>query len=453
LPIRQSIAPKEGEYNPNEAMTEYGKMVNSDSFSGMDSNSGKLAIIEHFEKEGIGQRVVNFKLRDWGISRQRYWGAPIPIVHCQDCGAVPETRLPVTLPEDVEITGEGNPLESHPTWKHTSCPKCGKSAIRETDTMDTFVQSSWYFLRYTCPNELWEDMPFDKKWAEYWMNVDQYVGGIEHAILHLLYSRFFTKVLRDLGYVTYGEPFANLLTQGMVLKDGAKMSKSKGNTVDPDAIVSKYGADTARLFILFAAPPQKELEWNDNAVEGAFKFIRRLSERSQFAKSCLNQPQIEHSTLSKEEQYARKKVYEAYKKSEDIFNGSYTFNTLIAASMEALNALSEQKNPNVWSEGYWVLLHILEPIIPHVCWELSEKLFTCKNLQNIRVHEEVFEETLVTLAITVNGKRRAQIEMQRDALEKDVLDVAKKIAQKWIGDKTIIKEIYVPQKLVNLVVK
>ena len=453
LPIRQSIAPKEGEYNPDSPMTEYGTMVNSGVFSGMDSDSGKVAIIEHFEKKGIGNRVVNFKLRDWGISRQRYWGAPIPIVHCDDCGAIPETRLPVTLPEDVQITGEGNPLELHPTWKHTSCPKCGKPAIRETDTMDTFVQSSWYFLRYTCPNELWKDVPFDKEWAKYWMNVDQYVGGIEHAILHLLYSRFFTKVLRDLGYITQNEPFANLLTQGMVLKDGAKMSKSKGNTVDPDAIVSKYGADTARLFILFAAPPQKELEWNDSAVEGAFKFIRRFCDRAQFAKPAITQPQIDHATLEKSEQYARKKVYEALRKSDDIFNGSYAFNTLIAASMEALNALSEQENADVWTEGYWVLTNILEPIIPHVCWELSENLFTCKNLKEIKVFEEVFEEALITLAITVNGKRRAQIEIQKDASKDVVLETAKEMAQKWIVGKEIVKEIYVPQKLVNMVVK
>lgn len=453
LPIRQSIAPSEGTYNPDEPMTEYGTMVNSGEFSGMDSNSGKSAVIEYFEKEGIGQRVVNFKLRDWGISRQRYWGAPIPVVHCEDCGSVAETRLPVTLPEDVQITGEGNPLELHPTWKHTTCPKCGKPAIRETDTMDTFVQSSWYFLRYTCPRELWEDSPFDKEWAKYWMNVDQYVGGIEHAILHLLYSRFFTKVLRDLDYISQDQPFANLLTQGMVLKDGAKMSKSKGNTVDPDAIVSKYGADTARLFILFAAPPQKELEWNDSAVEGAFKFIRRLCDRAQFASTCKEQPQINHEALSKEEQYARKKVYEAYKKSEDIFNGSYAFNTLIAACMEALNALGEQDNVQVWSEGYWVLSHILEPIIPHVCWEISESLFTCKNMEGVKVYEEVFEESLVTLAVTVNGKRRTQIEVQKDASKDEVLKNAKEKAQKWIEDKQIIKEIYVPQKLVNLVVK
>jgi leucyl-tRNA synthetase len=453
LPIKQSIAPTEGQYNPDEPMVEYGVMVNSGTFSGMDSKSGKKAIIEHFEKEGIGKKVVNYKLRDWGISRQRYWGAPIPIVHCKECGSVVETRLPVTLPDDVEITGEGNPLELHPTWKHTTCPKCKKPALRETDTMDTFIQSSWYFLRYTCPRELWEEVPFDKKWAEYWMNVDQYVGGIEHAILHLLYSRFFTKVLRDLGYISFDEPFANLLTQGMVLKDGAKMSKSKGNTVDPDAIVSKYGADTARLFILFAAPPQKELEWNDSAVEGAFKFIRRLCARAQYAKSCQSQPKIDHQSLSKSEQYARKKVYEAFVKSEDIFNGSYAFNTLIAASMEALNALSEQENEDVWSEGYWVLLHILEPIIPHVCWELSEQLFTCKNMKEVKVYDEVFEESLITLAITVNGKRRAQIEVQKDISKEKAIEAAKEKAKKWIDGKTLIKEIYVPQKLVNLVVK
>ncbi|NLC27190.1 MAG: leucine--tRNA ligase, partial [Campylobacteraceae bacterium] len=276
LPIRQSITPMDGEYNPNEAMCEYGIMVDSGVFTGLESIEGKDKIISHFEEQKLGKIVINYKLRDWGISRQRYWGAPIPIVHCKTCGSVAENRLPVTLPEDVEITGEGNPLVAHPTWKYTTCPKCGEAALRETDTMDTFVQSSWYFLRFTCPPALQEKVAFDKEWAAYWMSVDQYIGGIEHAILHLLYARFFTKVLRDLGYTSHNEPFENLLTQGMVLKDGSKMSKSKGNTVDPDEIVAKYGADTARLFILFAAPPQKELEWNDSAVEGAYKYIRRL---------------------------------------------------------------------------------------------------------------------------------------------------------------------------------
>ena len=455
LPIVQSIAPREGEYSSNVAMTDYGTLVDSGEFTGLDSLSAKAKIIEYFDTEKLGKRVINYKLRDWGISRQRYWGAPIPMVHCPSCGTVPEKseNLPVALPDDVEITGEGNPLVAHPTWKHTTCPKCGEKATRETDTMDTFFQSSWYFLRYTSDPSFWEDVPFDKESAAYWMNVDQYVGGIEHAILHLLYSRFFTKVLRDLGYVNCDEPFKNLLTQGMVLKDGSKMSKSKGNTIDPDAIVAKYGADTARLFILFAAPPQKELEWNDSAVEGAYKFIRRLADRSTRAVVCNELPVIVHESLNKEEKYARKKVYEALKRSNDVFASNYTFNTLIAASMEALNALSVQENEAVWSEGYFILLNILEPIVPHIAWELSETLFGCKNMHEIAIKEEVFEEDSMVLAVTINGKRRAELEVPVDMSKEDILAEGKKIGAKWIEGQSIVKEIYVPGKLINIVVK
>lgn len=453
LPVRQSIAPVEGEYDGSKAMCAHGVLVDSGPFTGLGSKEAMAQIIGHFESKALGRRVINYKLRDWGISRQRYWGAPIPMVHCATCGVVPETRLPVTLPEDVEITGEGNPLEKHPTWKHTTCPTCGKPALRETDTMDTFFQSSWYFLRYTAEPSMWEEVPFGKESAAYWMQVDQYIGGIEHAILHLLYARFFTKVLRDLDYVKVDEPFANLLTQGMVLKDGAKMSKSKGNTVDPDAIVAKYGADTARLFILFAAPPQKELEWNDNAVEGAYKFLRRLADRSDNAEPCEALPAIDHEQLQKEEKYARKKVYEALKKSNDVYQSGYAFNTLIAASMEALNALSNQANKQVWTEGYWILLSVLEPIVPHLAWELSEKLFTCKNMGEITLCEEVFEEENLTLAVTVNGKKRAEIQVPLETSKEEILRLGKESVAKWMEGSTLLKEIYVPGKLVNVVVK
>ena len=455
LSIIQSIENKKQKFDGSCATTEYGYMINSDEFSGLNSDEGKKAIIKYFEDNSIGKKVVNYKLRDWGISRQRYWGAPIPMIHCDKCGLVPVKveDLPIALPDDIEITGEGNPLQTHPTWKHTKCPKCGNDAIRETDTMDTFFQSSWYFLRYTTDPSMWQDMAFDKKSSDYWMNVDQYVGGIEHAILHLLYSRFFTKVLRDLGMQGSSEPFKNLLTQGMVLKDGSKMSKSKGNTVDPDEIIKKYGADTARLFILFAAPPAKELEWNDSAVEGAFKFIKRFATRVDEANSCDKIPKIEHPKLSKESKYARKKVYEALKKSNEIYKGSYTFNTLIAASMEALNALNQQSNKDVWSEGYYILSNILEPIIPHICWEISEKLFGLKNFAKIEMIEEVFNEDSITLAITVNGKKRSQLEVEVGLKKDEILSLAKKEVLKWLEDKTIIKEIYVPNKLINLVVK
>ncbi|BCD60766.1 MULTISPECIES: leucine--tRNA ligase [unclassified Nitratiruptor] len=455
LPIKYVIKPKEGELDTTKAYTEPGILFDSGEFSGLESSEAKQKIIEYFEENGIGKRSVNYKLKDWLVSRQRYWGTPIPLIKCPKCGIVPEKKenLPVTLPEDVEITGEGNPLELHPTWKKTTCPKCGGEAERETDTLDTFVESSWYFLRYTTPRKYWEEVPFRKEDTDYWMPVDQYIGGIEHAILHLLYARFFTKVLRDLGYVNLDEPFKRLLTQGMVLKDGAKMSKSKGNTVDPDEIVANFGADTARLFILFAAPPAKELEWSDSAVEGAYRFIKRFFERSQNAYKTESLPKIDQKSLSKEEKEARKKVYEALQKSTDVYTKSFSFNTLIAASMEALNALNAQNNSDIWTEGYWVLTNILEPIIPHTCWEISHNLFERNNFTTLQVDPAALEEDSVTLAVTVNGKRRAEIEVPKDASKEEILAKAKEIAKKWIDGKTIIKEIVVPGRLVNIVVK
>ena len=452
LPVKEVIYHDSSDLS-KEAFTAAGVLTNSEHFDGIANEEAKAKIIAHFEENGYGKRVVNYKLRDWGISRQRYWGAPIPFVHCETCGIVPEKKenLPITLPDDVEITGEGNPLDTHPTWKNCACPQCGKAATRETDTMDTFVQSSWYFLRYTSQNTT--EVPFNKDDVDYWMNVDQYVGGIEHAILHLLYARFFTKALRDLGYISVDEPFSNLLTQGMVLKDGSKMSKSKGNTIDPDAIIKEYGADTARLFILFAAPPQKELERNDSAVMGSFKFIKRFSERAENVNPTETLPTIDHGALRKNEQLARKKVYEALKKSQEIYQGNFAFNTLVAACMEALNTLNDQENSDVYAEGYYILTNILEPIIPHVCWELSEKLFSRNNFRELEVLEEVFVENTLTLAVSINGKRRDEIEISKDASKEEILSLAKEQCAKWIEDKQIIKEIYVPNKLINIVVK
>lgn len=450
LPIKQIIKADSLPY-PEKNST----YINSDLINGMHYDEALEFIISKFEKQNLGKRVTNYKLRDWGISRQRYWGAPIPMIHCDKCGVVPEKieNLPVKLPDDVVITGEGNPLDTHPNFKNCKCPKCGGAAIRETDTMDTFFESSWYFARYASDEKTWEKVAFDKKSVDYWMNVDQYIGGIEHAILHLLYARFFQKVLRDLGYLHDDEPFASLLTQGMVLKDGAKMSKSKGNTVDPDDIINRYGADTARLFILFAAPPQKELEWNDSAVEGAFKFINRLYDRSSNAYKTEQIPVIDHLNLNKDEKYARLKVYEALKKSSDVFENSFTFNTLIAACMEALNALNAQNNKDVWTEGYFIILSLLEPIIPHVCYELSSELFGLKNFTKIELKNEVFVQDNINLAITVNGKRRAEIEVEKSLSKDEILQIAKKEVEKWILGKEIIKEIYVPNKLINLVIK
>ncbi len=460
LDIKIVIDTADGIINLEEAYTGEGELVDSGEFTRVKNTKAKKAIIYHFEQNNLGTKKINYKLRDWGVSRQRYWGAPIPFVHCDSCGLVPEKleNLPVALPEDVEITGEGNPLDNHPTWKNCSCPKCGANAVRETDTLDTFVQSSWYHLRYATNPQKWNSEGISKGDSDYWMDVDQYIGGIEHAILHLLYARFFTKALNTLGYTNSKEPFKNLLTQGMVLKDGAKMSKSKGNVVDPDAIVSKYGADTARLFMMFAAPPTKELEWNDSAVEGSFRFIKRFSERAQNAKiddlGLIDN--IDHSSLTKDEKIARKKVYEALIKADEVMNKTFAFNTLIASSMEAMNSLQNQDNSVIWAEGYYILSNILEPIIPHLCWEVSETLFARENFKTpLTVKDEVFVLDSITLAITINGKKRAEIEVSPDASKDDILALAKaqEATQKWIDGKEIIKEIVVPKKLVNLVVK
>ncbi|MGX3097760.1 leucine--tRNA ligase [Helicobacter sp. 23-1046] len=481
---------REGESNEQDdnenlaqAFVNDGILLDSGEFSGLSSEEARAKIIKHFESKNLGKGVTNYKLRDWGVSRQRYWGAPIPMVHCKKCGIVPERleNLPITLPDDILIDGEGNPLDKHDLWKHCTCPKCGAKALRESDTMDTFVESSWYFLRYTTPRELWEKAAFDSDSLRYWLNIDEYIGGIEHAILHLLYARFFTKVLRDLGYVEIDEPFANLLTQGMVLKDGAKMSKSKGNVVDPNALIQKYGADSARLFVLFAAPPVRELEWNDSAVEGSYRFIRRLYERAKYAKKCSALPKIDAPTLNEAQKNARKKVYEALQKSNALFEkraNGYAFNTVIAACMEALNALSvaesnaqssdtnkankntqsEQKAQNsdiwqdIWTEGYFILLNILEPIIPHIAWELSEELFNRKNFAPIAVDKTALEVSQITLAITINGKKRAEIEVPSDIGEDELLILAKQSVAKWLNGE-IIKQIVVPKKLVNFVLK
>ncbi|MFT5659986.1 MAG: leucyl-tRNA synthetase [Sulfurimonas sp.] len=455
LEINAVIKPFDGELEDGKAYTEVGALFNSGEFDGMNSKKSQYNIIKYFEENNIGKKTTNYKLKDWGVSRQRYWGAPIPFVHCDSCGLVMEKKenLPIALPEDVEITGEGNPLDNHPTWKHCACPECGKDAVRETDTMDTFVESSWYFLRFCASPENWEKEAFSAEQIKYWMGVDHYIGGIEHAVLHLLYARFFTKVFRDLGYLDFDEPFDNLLTQGMVLKDGSKMSKSKGNTVDPDELIEKYGADTARLFILFAAPPTQELEWNDSGVEGSYKFIKRFYERSSNIVACESIPIIEHASLSKDEKFARKKVYEALVRANEVYNERHTFNTMIAGVMEAMNALNTQENSDVWSEGYWILASIMEPVIPHIAYEISDKYFGLNNLNPQVVLDEVFVEDSITLGVSINGKRRAEIEVATDASKEDIISLAKEAASKWLEDKTIVKEIVVPKKLVNIVVK
>lgn len=454
LPIIKVIAHKDS--LENKAWEQKaGVLINSDEFSGTECNQAREKIIEFFEKNSLGQRVTNYKIRDWGVSRQRYWGAPIPMVRCEKCGIVPQNlaNLPITLPDDIEITGEGNPLQMHPSWKNCLCPKCGKSAQKECDTLDTFFESSWYYARFASDEKSWQSVALDKKSMQYWLNVDQYIGGIEHAILHLLYARFFQKALRDLGYLSGAEPFERLLTQGMVLKDGAKMSKSKGNVIDPDDIIAKYGADTARLFILFAAPPAKELEWNDNAVEGAYRFLCRLWDRALQIKPCDEMPQIQQASLNKDEKFARLKVYEALKKAGEVYESSFAFNTLIAACMEALNALNSVKNDKILAEGFYIILNVLEPIVPHICCELSQQLFKRKNLGKIALASEAFVKDSLKLGVSINGKNRAEIEVASNASKDEILALAKQSTQKWLENKTIIKEIYVEKKLVNLVIK
>ncbi|TXE83550.1 leucine--tRNA ligase [Campylobacter peloridis] len=452
LAIKQVIKKDDNDKLP--FVLKEGILINSAEFDGIECNKARNLIIQKLENEKIGKKITNFKIRDWGVSRQRYWGAPIPMIKCESCGIVPQKieNLPILLPDDVIINGEGNPLDKHEKWKECICPKCGKKAFKESDTLDTFFESSWYFARFASDNKTWEEKAIDEKSANYWMNVDEYIGGIEHAILHLLYARFFQKVLRDLGYLKDDEPFDRLLTQGMVTKDGAKMSKSKGNVVDPDYIIEKYGADSARLFILFAAPPAKELEWNDSALEGAYRFINKLYEK---AMNLDNTPlkDIDQNYLNENEKYARAKVYEALKKSSEVYEQTYAFNTLIASCMEAFNALNSIDNENLIKEGFYIILNVLEPIIPHICFELSDYLFKCENFKKIPIKDEVFIKDNFEFIISINGKKRAQIKINNSLNKDEIINLAKENVKKWLDGKEIIKEIYVDKKLLNLVIK
>ncbi len=439
-----------------QVINEKGFLEHSDTYNGLTPEQAREKLSDLFEKQSLGRRITHYRLQDWGISRQRYWGALIPMVRCDHCGLVPEKleNLPILLPEDVKIDGEGNPLEKHPAFKACLCPECGRSAQRECDTMDTFFQSSWYFLRYTTPKELWDTQAFDPKELAYWLGVDEYIGGVEHAILHLLYARFFTKVLRDLGYLKLDEPFTCLTTQGMVLKNGAKMSKSKGNVVSPQEILEKYGADIARLYIHFVAPPSKELDWNDQALEGSARFLKRFYEKSFLAQPCDHPPRAQN--LNAIEKQARAKVHLALQKCHAIFakkQPGYPFNTLIAACMEALNTLEKTTNPTLWSEAYYILTHVLEPLIPHVCFEIAERLFKCQNFKPQEVDTTALEQDNIEIAITINGKKRASIIVAKDLDRNALLAQAKEQAHKWLEGKEILKEVIVPFKLVNFVLR
>ncbi|WP_293388507.1 leucine--tRNA ligase [Phascolarctobacterium sp.] len=445
-----------------------GMLVNSGEFTGMEMHKAMSAIMDKAEAEGFGKRRVNYRLRDWLISRQRYWGAPIPIIYCPHCGEVlvPEDQLPVRLPEDVSFTaGAKSPLATSEEFVHCKCPKCGADATRETDTMDTFLCSSWYYLRYTDAHN--DKMPFDKELNNYWGPVDQYIGGIEHAILHLLYSRFFVKVLRDAGLVDYNEPFSNLLTQGMVIKDGAKMSKSLGNVVSPEEILSKYGADTARLFILFAAPPERELEWSDQGVEGSFRFLNRIWRIVQAFEAVLAQKvtEYDHSNLSEAEKNLRRVLHSSIKKVTNDIETRFNFNTAISTMMELVNALyaykeaAKEPNAGLIYEAISDLIKMMSPFVPHI----TEELWRGAIDANSSVHEQSWpecdEEALkvdnVEIVLQVNGKVRGRLTVPAEATKEELEKIAMADAnvQAHIGDATVRKVICVPGRLVNIVAK
>ena len=473
LPLVEVIAGPDGAVgveNMAEAYTDYGTLVNSGEFNGMTTKEAQKAIAEALEKKGQGSTTINYRLRDWGISRQRYWGAPIPMVHCEKCGVVPEKaeNLPVKLPLDAKLpeTG-GSPLPTLDSWVNTTCPKCGGPARRETDTMDTFMESSWYFARYCCPK--YDKGVLDPEAIKYWMPVDQYIGGIEHAVLHLLYSRFFVKVLRDLGYIEENEPFKNLLTQGMVIKDGSKMSKSKGNVVDPDSMVKRYGADTVRLFSLFAAPPERDLDWSDKGVDGAHRFINRLwrlglavSEEAKGAKSFSGKVKLKGPLAD-----LHAKTHETIKKVTDDVNNRFQFNTAIAAVMELVNLISLvqqnqdlEKDPNraaVLREAMEAAVVLISPMAPHVADELWQRLGH-EGFLIEKPWPEYDEAALVKaeklVVVQVRGKVRAKLTLPSDAddeaLKKAALDDEK--VQGFIEGHEIKKVIVVQGKLVNIVI-
>lgn len=447
------------------AFTDEGIMVNSGPFDGLPSGEAKEKIADYLEKEGLGTKTTNFRLRDWGISRQRYWGTPIPIIYCDACGIVPvpEKDLPVVLPLDAEFSGEGgNPLAKVASFVSVDCPVCGKQARRETDTMDTFVESSWYFLRYCCPR--FDAGPLDRAETEYWMSVDQYIGGIEHAVLHLLYARFFTKALRDLGYVNIDEPFVNLLTQGMVIKDGAKMSKSKGNVVDPDSLVGSFGADTARLFSLFASPPERDLDWSDQGVEGSYRFLNRVWKLVyELAPLVMEAGAPEPSTLSAEAVKLRRVVHKTIRKVTEDVEERFHFNTAIAAIMELVNSISsyEPKNDTasapVLKEALEAVVLLLSPFVPHITEELWDGLGHAGGIGAASwpaFDPDAIVEDEITVVVQVNGKLRGKVVVAAGAAEEDVRNAAlsdDKVAS-HIEGKTVRKVIYVPGKLLNIVV-
>jgi leucyl-tRNA synthetase len=465
LPIKAVIAPKADEMADvsEAAFTEKGFLVNSGQFDGLKSKQALHEMAKVLGEKNLGEKQTNYRLRDWGISRQRYWGCPIPVIYCPACGAlpVPEEQLPVKLPEDVVPDGSGSPLAKMDSFKNCECPQCGGRAKRETDTFDTFFESSWYHARYTSKDN--SEAMLDER-ADYWAPVDQYIGGIEHAILHLLYARFFHKLMRDQGLVSSDEPFKNLLTQGMVLLDGSKMSKSKGNTVDPQGLIEKFGADTVRLFIMFAAPPEQSLEWSDKGVEGAYRFLNRVWRQ---VHSHLEAGLVASATssegLSKEAKALRLKVHETLLKVTDDMGRRQTFNTAIAACMELMNDISKFSEESdsaraVMQEALETVVLMLAPMTPHMAQSLWDSLGGTGLVVDAtwpEVDESALVKSEIELMVQVNGKLRGKIEVAVDADKETILSAAKteESVVKFIDGKEIVKEIVVPGRLVNLVVK
>ena len=467
IEIKQVVNEKES--IDKSATTTKGILFNSGEFDGMDFNKAFEAIASTLTNNNLGEKKTNFRLRDWGVSRQRYWGCPIPIVNCPSCGsvAVPEADLPIKLPEDVEFDDAGgSPIKKMPEFYETNCPNCGGKAERETDTFDTFFESSWYFARYASKDN--ETAMLDDR-ADYWLangGVDQYIGGIEHAILHLLYARFFNKLLRDEGLIKYNEPFKNLLTQGMVLKDGAKMSKSKGNTVDPQEMIAKYGADTVRLFILFAAPPTQDLEWSDSGLEGSYRFVNKIyrlvsnfiSEAQSHTVASLN-----IDTLTKAQKDIRQKTHQTLSKITDDMSRRHSFNTAIAALMELSNALAkftatDEQSMAVRRESIDITIKSLSPITPHICHYLWNALGNEAAIINEawpKVDETALVQDEVQIVVQVNGKLRAKLMLSADMDKAQVESQAltDENVAKFTEGKNVVKVIVVPNKLVNIVVK
>ena len=458
LPITKVILSKESKTDSDDDIfLGEGTLINSGKYTDLDSKLAKKNILKDLEKIDAGMSKINYRLRDWGISRQRYWGCPIPVFYHEDGTVypVPENDLPITLPDDIDFSKDGNPLENHPTWKYIKCPYTGKDAIRETDTFDTFFESSWYYLRFLSPD--YKDGLLDQS-KNQWLPVDQYIGGIEHAILHLLYARFFHKLMRDIGIVDSSEPFLSLLSQGMVLQDGVKMSKSKGNTIDPDDIINKYGADTVRLFIMFSAPPEQSLEWSDTGIKGSHKFLKKLWSLSF---KVFKDKNIENPDLQKSSDM-RTKIHKTIKKfTHDLFERN-SFNTAIASSMELLNEMikynqSKDFDNKVLLEGIENILKMLSPITPHICQEIWDNLGKDTSLIDEswpKVDNDALLESKKEIIVQINGKLRGKVTIEINQTE-DEVDMIVNLDEKihsYLKDSNIKKIIYIKNKLINYVV-